>query len=132
MAVSVFLSILWLTSIKLAASQPAYVYDGISTETISGLGLVNWTLKFPVGVLCEDITWTTKLLINITSTTNQADLVLAFGTTSIYFATVISFDTGIWIENLEPRKGAIFVAPKPGENLYYATSGSLEAQYAVS
>ena len=47
-------------------------------------------------------------LINITAHTTQADLVLAFGTATTYFAAVIAFDGGVWIENLEPRKGAIF------------------------
>ena len=63
-------------------------YDGVSTVTYDAT--TAWNLLYPLGTICSSTAseWNTTLTINITADTDQADLVLAFGTNDTYFALV--------------------------------------------
>lgn len=52
---------------------------------ITVTGQYNWTIKYPLGGICEDANWGKVLTIDITAKSNQADLIFAFGTQYEYF-----------------------------------------------
>eukprot|EP01083_Nonionella_stella_P151858 485914_1 len=125
--------------------QPTYVYDGVSAVNISGAtndGTThyNWTFKYPLGFLCEDPNWVKTLVINMTALTQQADLVLAFGTNTEYFALAIPYDGGMRIPlklkdgtgtaKMDEAYSGLSVAPPPNSPLYTATT-TLEQQYVT-
>ena len=87
MSFSTCVAITLVPLLSLISSQPAFEYDGVSTVEFSGQ--YNWTIKYRLGGICEDITWGKKLTINITAGTTQADLIFAFGTQNEYFAVVV-------------------------------------------
>eukprot|EP01083_Nonionella_stella_P178903 633503_1 len=126
-------------------SNPTYVYDGVSAVTVSGeendgTQHFNWTFKYPLGFLCEDPNWVKTLVINMTALTQQADLVLAFGTNTEYFALAIPYDGGMRIPlklkdgtntaKMDEAYSGLSVAPPPNSPLYTATT-TLEQQYAT-
>ena len=121
-----------LLSIITPSTAEPYIYDGISTVTLDGLGKKDWTLKYPVGDICGGNYWYTNLTINvITTTPNQADLVFAFGTQDEYMASIIPYDGGFWVWGDAPTiKGSLFVYPYSGLPLAIAPTG-LETQYAT-
>ena len=84
--------------ITLSQAQPAYVYNGVDTVTLEGQQ--NWTLKYPLGFLCEADNWKKTLTIDVTLTTCerwapndneacQGDLIMAFGTSDTYFGLTV-------------------------------------------
>ena len=84
--------------ISLSQAQPAYVYNGVAAVTLEGQQ--NWTLKYPLGFLCEADNWKKTLTIDVTLTTCerwarynnkncQGDLIMAFGTSDTYFALTV-------------------------------------------
>eukprot|EP01084_Bolivina_argentea_P116895 207636_1 len=126
-------------------SNPTYVYDGVSAVTVSGeendgTQHFNWTFKYPLGFLCEDPNWVKTLVINMTALTQQADLVLAFGTNTEYFALAIPYDGGMRIPlklkdgtntaKMDEAYSGLSVAPPPNNPLYTATT-TLEQQYTT-
>eukprot|EP01084_Bolivina_argentea_P116894 207634_1 len=126
-------------------SNPTYVYDGVSAVTVSGeendgTQHFNWTFKYPLGFLCEDPNWVKTLVINMTALTQQADLVLAFGTNTEYFALAIPYDGGMRIPlklkdgtntaKMDEAYSGLSVAPPPNSPLYTATT-TLEQQYVT-
>eukprot|EP01083_Nonionella_stella_P175492 611291_1 len=122
-------------SFKPIVSQPAYLYDGETDVAITGQ--TNWTLKYPLGVLCEHPSWVKKLTIDILTTTpDQADLVMAFGTNNRYLAICIPYDSkGVVIKNTDGSGNYLtvgaLVTPPPGGGLQACTEGSLESQYYI-
>jgi len=93
----------FIHSYHLVSAQPAYVYNNdygvvnISGAENDGTRVYNWTLKYPLGFLCEDPNWKKIVIINMTAVTVQADLVLAIGTSDEYFAVAIPYDGGMRI-----------------------------------
>ena len=134
-------------------AQPSYVYDNsYGTVNISGAEndgntYYNWTLKYPLGFLCEHPNWIKTITIYMTAKTSEADLVLAIGTNSEYFAVAIPYDGGMRIPltikddngdytvssnyanlgNYSAYSG-LSVVPPPGSDLLSATT-TLEEQY---
>eukprot|EP01083_Nonionella_stella_P177678 625215_1 len=126
------LCVVLLKHVPQFSSQPAFVYDGTSTVIIEGQ--YNWTLKYPLGFLCEDPNWIKTLIIDIDAvTTSQADLIMAFGTSTRYFALALAYDGGLWVHDsagVWRQNYGGWVAPFPGMELY--STPSLEQQYATS
>eukprot|EP01083_Nonionella_stella_P175152 609096_1 len=124
-------TLLLLLLFNRAFTQPPYVYDGHSTVNISGQ--YNWTLKYPLGAICEDWTWGKRMTINIMRKSKEADLVFAFGTQSEYFAFVMAWDNIICVPlKYKPSNcKTIFITPQTGAPLQQSMV-SLEQQYARS
>jgi len=134
-------------------AQPSYVYDNsFGTVNISGAEndgdtFYNWTVKYPLGFMCEDPNWIKTVTLRMTAKTSEADLVLAIGTNTEYFAVAIPYDKGMRIPlriadsngdytvsstfsnigNYSAYSG-LSVVPPPGSNLLTATT-TLEEQY---
>eukprot|EP01083_Nonionella_stella_P082479 227650_1 len=123
---------MWLSP---TLAQPTYVYDGVSTVQVEGAEnngnmVYNWTLKYPVGALCEDPNWVTTLIINVTAITAQADLSIAFGSQTTYLALLIPYDGKMWKSIQTKELSGLSVVPAPGKDLITATT-TLEQQYAT-
>merc|ERR1719471_2743856 len=103
MMASFVFAVVFLTVSTIVKAQPTYVYDNsYGTVNISGAEndgntFYNWTLKYPLGFLCEHPNWNKTITIAMTAVTSQADLVLAIGTNAEYFALAIPYDGGMRI-----------------------------------
>ena len=100
----------------------------------------NKYIQYPLGMICEDQNWRKKLTILITATTDEADLVFAFGSSISYFAVAMAYDDTLCVplgKTNDPilpepnRCDAVFVTPRTGSPLQLA-SPTLELQYATS
>jgi len=120
--------------LALLSAQPIFVYDGVSTVNITGQ--YNWTLKYPLGSLCEDPYWSRTLTVDILAATTEANLIMAFGTSSEYFSVALAYDGKLQIPYEACNCGAVrthalYVTPPMNSTLRQATT-TLEAQYATS
>ena len=74
------------------------------------------TIRYPIGTICETTQCYTNITIDINAMSNRADLVVAFGTQTLYFAVIVPYDGKFCISccccSCSPEhQGGLFLIP---------------------